>query len=187
MKAIAVFCGSSTGNDPAYMEQARSLGMYLAEENIKLIYGGSKVGLMGAVANGVLDAGGKVIGVLPEKLARVEIAHEGLSELFIVNSMHERKAKMAEFADAFIALPGGTGTLEEWFEVFTWSQIGYHTKPCGLLNTNDYYTPLVELFDHMIQQGFVRSHFKQLIAIDKEPKKLLEKLRIHDPNYIQRW
>lgn len=177
MKSIAVFCGSREGTDPAYMEAASNLGTLLAQENIKLIYGGSRVGLMGAVADAVIDAGGKAIGVIPKKLMTVETAHENLTELHVVEGMHERKAMMALLADAFVALPGGSGTLEEWFEVLTWAQIGYHQKPCCLLNTNNYYTPLLGLFDHMIEQGFVKKEYKELIIMETDPEKLLEKLK----------
>ncbi|UCZ55201.1 TIGR00730 family Rossman fold protein [Bacillus shivajii] len=177
MKTIAVYCGSSEGHDPIYMEEARKLGKHLAENGIKLVYGGATVGCMGAVADAAIDAGGEVIGVMPEKLASLEITHENLTELHVVKDMHERKALMAQYADGFIALPGGAGTLEEWFEVFTWAQIGYHDKPCALLNINDYYTPLVSLFDHMIEQGFVKKEYKDLIVMEKDAANLLRKLQ----------
>ncbi|OIJ11619.1 Rossman fold protein, TIGR00730 family [Anaerobacillus arseniciselenatis] len=177
MKKIAVFCGASQGCDPCYMEAARALGKLLAEEKIDLIYGGSRMGLMGAVADAVIEAGGNAIGVIPKKLMTVEVAHDQLTELHVVEGMHERKAMMAQLADGFIALPGGAGTLEEWFEVLTWSQIGYHQKPCSLLNINNYYTPLIGLFDHMIEQGFVKKEYKELIILEDDPVKLLQKLK----------
>lgn len=188
MKTIAVFCGSSAGNDPIYVQQAKSLGEKLVAEGINLVYGGSTVGCMGAVADAVMEAGGKVIGVIPKKLVSVELAHEHLTELHVVDTMHERKALMADYADGFIALPGGTGTLEEWFEAITWAQLGYHKKPCGLLNINSYYTPLISLFDHMIEQGFVKREYKELILIDKDPTLLIEKMKNHDPaGFTPKW
>ncbi|MFE8700508.1 TIGR00730 family Rossman fold protein [Cytobacillus sp. FJAT-54145] len=187
MKTIAVFCGSSSGNDPIYMEEARKLGKRLVEHGLDLVYGGATVGCMGAVADAVMEAGGKAIGVIPEKLVRVEIAHNHLTELHVVKDMHERKALMAELSDGFISLPGGTGTLEEWFEVFTWSQLGYHNKPCALLNINQYYQPLYSLFDHMIEQGFVKKEYKDLILIEDDSEKLIERIKNHKGNYIHKW
>lgn len=187
MKTIAVYCGSSTGNDPIYMKEARNLGKILVDNGLNLVYGGATVGCMGAVADAVMEAGGKVIGVIPEKLKNVEIAHQQLSELHVVNTMHERKALMAEYADGFIALPGGSGTLEEWFEVFTWAQLGYHNKPCALLNINNYYTPILSLFDHMIDQGFIKSEYKDLIVIDNNSKELIKKLKDYKNTYIHKW
>jgi uncharacterized protein (TIGR00730 family) len=186
MKTIAVYCGSSTGTNPIYMEEARKLGEKLVELQIDLVYGGATVGCMGAVADAVLQGGGKVIGVIPKKLANVEIAHEHLTELHIVEDMHERKAMMADYADGFIALPGGTGTLEEWFEVFTWLQLGYHSKPCSLLNINDYYTPLVSLFDHMVEQGFVKKEYRELFLIENEAATLIERMKGYEGRYISK-
>ncbi len=179
MKKIAVFCGSSTGFDPCYVEAARALGKKLAEEEITLIYGGARAGCMGAVADAVIENNGKAIGVIPKKLMRVETAHDKLTELHIVETMHERKAMMAELADGFIALPGGSGTLEEWFEVLTWAQIGYHQKPCSILNINNYYTPLLALFDHMIEQGFVREEYRQLIIMEDDPAQIIARLKTY--------
>jgi uncharacterized protein (TIGR00730 family) len=188
MKSIAVFCGSSAGNHPIYVQQARKLGETLAAEGITLVYGGATVGCMGAVADAVMEAGGKVIGVIPQKLVNVELAHEHLTKLHVVETMHERKALMADNAEGFIALPGGTGTLEEWFEAITWAQLGYHHKPCGLLNINDYYTPLIALFDHMIEQGFVKREYKELILIDNDPANLIEKMRNHNQaHFTPKW
>ncbi|UOQ49315.1 TIGR00730 family Rossman fold protein [Gracilibacillus caseinilyticus] len=187
MKTVAVFCGASNGVDPMYIKESKNLGKQLAKNGIGLVYGGSNVGCMGAVADGVLEAGGIAIGVLPEKLMNYEIAHEKLTELHIVKTMHERKAMMADLADGFIALPGGTGTLEEWFEVFTWQQIGYHQKPCALLNINRYYDPLLTLFDHMVEQGFVKPAFKELIILESEAAQLLDRLKNNPPAPINRW
>jgi len=187
MKRVAVFCGSSTGNDPIYMQEARKLGQVLAANGIDLVYGGATVGCMGAVADAVMESGGKVIGVIPKKLANVEIAHEQLTELHVVDTMHERKAMMAEYADGFIALPGGVGTLEEWFEVFTWAQLGYHNKPCALLNINQYYNPMVALFDHMIEQGFMREAYRNLFLIGDDSANLIARLKDHKPEYVHKW
>ncbi len=187
LKSIAVFCGSSSGKDPLYMEVARELGKKLAEEKIQLIYGGAQVGCMGAVADAVIEHGGKAIGVIPKKLMRVEIAHGNLTELHVVETMHERKAMMADLADGFIAMPGGSGTLEEYFEVLTWAQIGYHQKPCSLLNVNNYYTPLLSLFDHMIEQGFVKEEYRKLMIMEEDPSLLLDRLKNYKPAYIQKW
>jgi uncharacterized protein (TIGR00730 family) len=177
MKTIAVYCGSSTGNDPIYMKEAKRLGELMASNGFSLVYGGASAGCMGAVADGVLEAGGKAIGVIPRKLADVELSHESLTELHVVDTMHERKALMMDYADGFIALPGGVGTLEEWFEVFTWAQIGYHSKPCAFLNIKEYYSPIMDLFDHMIGEGFVKMDYKDTIIIDPDPASLLKKLK----------
>lgn len=187
MKSLAVFCGSSTGNFPIYMEEARRLGERLAAEGITLVYGGSTVGCMGAVADAVLEGGGKVIGVIPKSLKDVEIAHERLTELHVVEDMHERKALMAKHADGFVALPGGAGTLEEWFEVFTWAQLGYHQKPCALLSVNEYYQPLISLFDHMVEQGFLKKEFKDLVLIEKDSDILIDRIKNYQANYQPKW
>ncbi|NOU98762.1 LOG family protein [Paenibacillus planticolens] len=177
MKTIAVFCGSGTGNDAVYMEEARNLGKAIAAQGWALVYGGATVGCMGAVADAVMEAGGKVIGVIPKKLSDIEIAHPRLSELHVVDTMHERKAMMAAHADAFVTLPGGVGTLEEYFEVLTWAHIGYHNKPCALLNVNEYYTPMISLIDHMMEQGFVKESTRKLMIVENEPICLLERLK----------
>ncbi|MCM2677992.1 LOG family protein [Alkalicoccobacillus plakortidis] len=187
MKRVAVFCGSSEGSDPIYMEQARKLGALLADKGIGLVYGGAQVGCMGAVADACLEAGGEVIGVIPEKLMNVEIAHSGLTEQHIVKTMHERKAMMADLSDAFIALPGGAGTLEEWFEVFTWSQLGYHHKPCSFLNVNNFYDPLLQMLEHTIEQGFMRPAYQELIITENSAEELLEKLHQFQPLELSKW
>jgi uncharacterized protein (TIGR00730 family) len=158
----------------------------LAAERIDLVYGGAKVGLMGAIADAVLQAGGQVFGVLPEFLQQKEVAHEGLTELVIVQSMHERKAKMAELSDAFVALPGGAGTLEELFEVWTWGQLGLHAKPCGILDVNGFYGHLTSLIEHMTAEGFLRPEHHAMMQIDHDPKALLQKLRSYQPPR-QKW
>jgi uncharacterized protein (TIGR00730 family) len=175
MKRLAVYCGSSFGASEAYKEGAIQLGKELAVRDITMIYGGSSIGLMGAVADTVLTEGGQVIGVIPKMLEEREISHRGLTELHTVETMHERKAKMMDLADGFIILPGGTGTLEEFFEVFTWGQIGLHQKPCGLLNIGHYYDPLIRLFDHMIQQKFLQEKFRSMAIVEEKPAALLDK------------
>lgn len=179
MKSIAVFCGSSEGASSIYKENALKLGQELAKQQITLIYGGANVGLMGIVADAVLEYGGSVIGVLPQFLQNREIAHTGLTELIMVDSMHERKAKMAELADGFIALPGGPGTLEEYFEIFTWGQLGLHQKPCGLLNINQYFDPLVSMFDTMERDQFMQSKYRAMVITDNTPEGILKQFSIY--------
>lgn len=174
MKSIAVFCGSNIGTSPLYRELAAALGQELAERQITLVYGGASVGLMGAVADAALAAGGRVVGVIPHFLNSREIAHLNLSELIVVDSMHERKSAMAELADGFIALPGGPGTMEEYFEIFTWGQLGLHVKPCGILNINHYYDPLIALFNRMSEEQFMLEKYRSMIIADTTPHGLLE-------------
>ena len=185
LKSIAVFCGSSNGSTEVYIESAKKFGRELAKRNITLVYGGASVGVMGAVADAVLAEGGKVIGIMPGFLEEREISHTGLSELIVVHSMHERKAKMAELADGFVALPGGPGTLEEFFEIFTWAQLGLHQKPCGLLNINHYYDPLVELFHHMTKEKFLQEMYRSMAIVADEPKQLLEKFATYEPPAVK--
>ncbi|MBD2846677.1 TIGR00730 family Rossman fold protein [Paenibacillus sp. IB182496] len=180
MKTIAVFCGSREGASPVYKEGAQALGRALAARGIGLVYGGSCVGLMGAVADALLEQGGEVIGVLPGFLQSKEIAHRGLTELIVVDSMHERKAKMAELADGFIAMPGGPGTMEEYFEIFTWAQLGLHRKPCGLLNINGYYDGLVAMFGHMAGEGFMQEQHRAMLLADTTPEGLLHQFAHYD-------
>lgn len=177
MQSIAVFCGSSPGNSPSYKLAATRLGEYLASQSIELVYGGAQVGLMGAVADGCLAAGGRVFGVLPQALAEVELAHPGLTELHIVPDMHARKYAMAERADGFIAMPGGAGTLEEIFEVWTWTQLGMHKKPLGLLNISGFYDPLIEFLDSIPGAGFMRPAHRDLLQVADQPDQLLAMLR----------
>ncbi|MFE4426536.1 TIGR00730 family Rossman fold protein [Peribacillus butanolivorans] len=185
MKTLAVFCGSSKGASTVYLEAAKKLGKELAKRNITLVYGGACVGIMGAVADSVLEAGGKVIGVMPSFLEKREISHKNLTELIVVDSMHERKAKMAELADGFIALPGGPGTLEEFFEIFTWAQLGLHHKPCGLLNINHYYDPLVALFNHMSDEQFLHEKYRSMALVDVEPNGLLDQFNTYEPPTVK--
>lgn len=172
---VCVFCGSSMGFSPGYAEAATALGKLLAQRGIGLVYGGASVGTMGAVADGALAAGGEVIGVIPESLSRVEIAHAGLSELHVVADMHQRKAKMAALSDAFLALPGGAGTLEELFEVWTWAQLGLHAKPIGLVDVAGYYAPLMSFAEHMVAEGFLGAGYRDLLTIDADPAVLLDR------------
>ncbi|MED4156150.1 TIGR00730 family Rossman fold protein [Priestia aryabhattai] len=185
MKRIAVFCGSSNGASNLYIQGAKDLGKELAKRNISLVYGGASVGVMGAVADAVLEAGGHVIGVMPTFLEEREISHKNLSELIVVESMHERKAKMAELVDGFITLPGGPGTLEEFFEIFTWAQLGLHQKPCGLLNINDYYTPLISLFNHMTEEQFLQEKYRSMALVDTEPQGLLDQFNTYQPPSVK--
>lgn len=187
MKRICVFCGSSVGKRPEYLHAAHAVGTLLARKKIAVIYGGGRTGLMGAVADAALAAGGDVIGVIPEGLATRELKHDGLTELHVVQSMHERKAKMAEMADAFIALPGGLGTFEELCEILTWSQLGIHVRACGVLNTAGYYDPLLALFDHAVEERFVRADDRALLLDAREPDALFEKLAAHQPSNRTRW
>jgi uncharacterized protein (TIGR00730 family) len=187
MKSICVFCGSSSGADPAYVDAAQALGRLLADEEITLIYGGACVGLMGAVADATLSAGGKAVGVLPDFLRRKELAHPRLTELHVVSSMHERKARMAELAEGFIAMPGGMGTLEEFCEIITWAQLGLHEKPCGLLNLQGYYDPLLAFVGRMSDEGFLKEKHKGLVLSSDTAEDLLSSMRTFEPIRVQKW
>ncbi len=187
MRSACVFCGSRFGIEPAYDEAAKALGRALAAEGITLVYGGGRVGLMGVVAEAALDAGGDVVGVIPQALLEREIAHTGLTDLRVVGSMHERKALMSELSEGFIALPGGTGTLEEFFEVLTWAQLGEHRKPCALLNAGRYYDPLLALFDHMVAKGFLSEEHRAMVVVETEPEALLETLAGYTPPSVVKW
>ncbi|WP_238654116.1 TIGR00730 family Rossman fold protein [Paenibacillus piscarius] len=187
MKSIAVFCGSSEGASPVYKECAIQLGKELAARNLTLIYGGATVGLMGAVADSVMQAGGQVIGVLPHFLKQREIEHTRLTELIMVDSMHERKLKMSELADGFIALPGGPGTMEEYFEIFTWAQLGLHQKPCGLLNVNHYYDPLISLFGNMAREQFMQEKHHAIMLNDTTPEGILRQMADYTPPPVKQY
>lgn len=175
-----VFCGSSSGKHESYHQAAYELGKTLAARNIELTYGGANIGLMGAVANGTLDNNGKVTGVLPHFLAKKEIAHQGLTKLILVDTMHERKTIMSDLADGIIALPGGIGTMEELFEVFTWAQLGLHTKPIGILNVNGFYDALVSFIQDMIQNGFLKPQDQNRLIVESNMEKLLDKMRAYE-------
>lgn len=181
MRRICVFCGSRMGVRPVYREVAETLGQTLAERNVELVYGGGNVGLMGAVADACLAAGGKVVGVIPRALLEWEVGHEGLTRLEVVDSMHTRKARMAELADGFIALPGGLGTFEELFEILTWAQLGFHAKPVGLLNVDGYYSPLIQMLDRGIAEGFMKAENRGLLQIEDNVVALLRAMGQHHP------
>jgi uncharacterized protein (TIGR00730 family) len=176
MKAIAVYCGASAGADPVYADGARALARVLVEHNIGLVYGGGKVGLMGAIADEVLRLGGDATGVIPKALMEREVGHTGLTRLFVVKDMHERKAMMSDLADGFIAMPGGMGTLEELFEMVTWAQLGIHAKPIGLLNVNGFWDGLAGFVGHLVGQGFVRPAHAALLTLEADPDALLRRL-----------
>jgi uncharacterized protein (TIGR00730 family) len=186
MKRICVYCGSSPGRVPEYGVAARELGACLAQDGLELVYGGADVGLMGELANAVLAGGGHVIGVIPHGLAE-RVGHKALSECYVVDSMHERKTLMAELADGFIALPGGMGTLEEVFEILTWAQLGYHDKPCGLLNVQGYYDQLLAFLAHSVEERFVAAEHCEILQVGSSPDELLAKLRAYIPNRREKW
>lgn len=187
MRRLCVFAGSSAGEQPEYRSTAEDLGRALAERQIGLVYGGARVGLMGVVADAMLASGGQVVGVIPEALVAKEVAHQGLSELRVVGSMHERKAVMAELSDGFIALPGGWGTLEEFFEVLTWGQLGLHRKPCGLLNSRGYFDGLLSFVEHSIQEGFVRREYRTMISVATSAGELIDLLAAYEPTAVEKW
>jgi hypothetical protein len=187
MKRICIFCGSKYGAGKAYVDAARAMGMALIQRGIGLVYGGGRVGLMGVIADTVLAEGGEVIGVIPQALMAKEVAHQGLTNLHIVSSMHERKALMVEMADAFIALPGGYGTFEEFCEVITWAQLGLHQKPCGLLNVEGYYDALLQLFDHSVTERFVHPAHRSLLMEEVDPLRLIDLLEKYQPTTLAKW
>lgn len=186
MKKICVFCGSNMGANPEYVQAAKNLGSVFAYLQITLVYGGARVGMMGELADSALQAGGQVIGVIPQSLAE-KVAHPNLSDLRIVNTMHERKALMAELSDGFIVLPGGLGTLEEFFEILTWSQLGMNNKPCGMLNVNQYYQQLIGFLDYAVTQKFLKMEHRAMLLVDNDPKKLLEKFSVYQPPLVGKW
>jgi uncharacterized protein (TIGR00730 family) len=187
IKRVCVYCGSNSGSRPAYTKAARDLGAFLAQRGLELVYGGGRVGLMGTVADAVLAAGGHVIGVIPESLVAREVGHLGLKDLRVVKSMHERKALMVELSDAFIALPGGFGTLEEFCEVLTWAQLGLHRKPYGLLNVEGFYDSLLSFFDHAVAENFIRAAHRELVITESDPERLLDLLAQAQPPNLDKW
>ncbi len=187
MKSICVYCGSSLGAKPVYAEAARGFARALVEADCTLVYGGGRVGLMGVVADEVLAAGGRAIGVIPKLLLDKEVGHRGLTELHVVPDMHQRKRMMADLADAFVALPGGAGTLEELFEVYTWAQLGYHAKPIGLVDVDGYYAPLVGLLRHTVSEGFMQQRYFDILQIDSQPAALVDKLRRYRSPGPDKW
>lgn len=187
MRRLCVFCGSSIGNKESYEHAARATGALLASRGIGLVYGGGNVGLMGVIADAVMEHGGEVIGVIPQALADREIAHSQITELRVVDSMHTRKATMADLADGFIAMPGGVGTFEEFFEVVTWTQLGLHRKPCGLLNVSGFYTPLAAFIDQAVSEGFIKPIHRAAIVVDDEPERLLNTLMSIQLPDVPKW
>jgi uncharacterized protein (TIGR00730 family) len=187
LRSVTVYCGSNSGADPAFTEKTRELAQLLARSAIRIVYGGSHAGLMGVLADAAMEAGGEVIGVMPRALVDREVAHTGLCDLRVVGSMHERKALMAELADAFIALPGGIGTLEELIEAYTWSQLGIHRKPLGVLNVNGYYDALGAFLDVAVEQRFLRAQQREVLISDGEPETLLARLAAAEPPSLAEW
>ncbi len=187
MKSICVYCGSSMGSSPSLAAAARELGQTLAAANLELIYGGGRVGLMGVLADAVLEAGGRVQGVIPQALADREVAHAGLTQLHVVDTMHQRKAMMAELSDGFIALPGGLGTFEELFEIWTWAQLGMHSKPIGLLNVASYFELLLQFLDHATSQQLLKPVHRDLLLVSNRPDALLSQMQSAAPVNTPKW
>jgi len=187
MRRICVFCGSASGTRPEYVEAARALAAAMAARGLGLVYGGGNVGLMGIVADAMLEAGGDVVGVIPHALMSREIGHAGVTTLHVVDSMHERKARMADLADAFIALPGGIGTFEEWFEAVTWTQLGVHQKPCGLLNAAGFYDDLIRFMDHAWSEGFIKPETRAIVRYGTDAAALLDALAAVTLPVVPRW
>ena len=187
MKAVCVYCGSSPGSDPAFVAAARGVGRELAAAGRTLIYGGGRIGMMGAVADAALAAGGRVVGVIPQALVDREVAHPGLTELRVVRSMHERKALMAELADGFLALPGGLGTLEELFEAWTWGQLGLHAKPYALLNVGGLFDRLLEFLDQLVEQRLVQPEHRAMLRVGTDPAAVIADMAAYRPAYVAKW
>lgn len=187
LSAVCVYCGSATGNSPVYAEQARQLAATLANNNIRLVYGGGNVGLMGIIATEVMRLGGQVTGVIPQQLLDMEVGHTTITEQHVVADMHERKALMAKLSDGFIAMPGGIGTLEELFEMLTWGQLGFHFKPVGLLNVNGFYDTLLAFLAHQVTEGFLRAEHARLLIADNDPQSLVTQLQQFQPLRIKKW
>ncbi|HTJ92673.1 MAG TPA: TIGR00730 family Rossman fold protein [Pararobbsia sp.] len=187
MRSVCVYCGSSIGTEPVYAEAAREFGRALATAGITLVYGGGKVGLMGTVADEAMKHGGQAIGVIPELLLSKEVGHTGLTQLHVVKDMHERKKMMADLSDGFVALPGGVGTYEELFEVYTWAQLGYHQKPVGVLNVAGYFDPLKAMLDHTVKAGFMRQTYLDLLQIADTTPALIDKLQRYEPITVDKW
>ncbi len=187
IRSLCIYCGSNPGNSPVFIEAARSFGTLLARRGIRVVYGGASIGVMGAVADAALAAGGEVVGVIPQALVDREVAHNGLTELIVTRSMHERKARMAELADGFVALPGGVGTLEEIFEIWTWSQLGLHAKPCGLLNVAGYYDALASFLDNTVTHGFVNATHRGMLMTADSGDALLQAYAAYQAPIVAKW
>ena len=184
---VCVFCAANPGADSVYARQAAAMGRFLAESGRRLVYGGGRTGLMGALAEGALAAGGEVIGIMPKHLVDREVAHTGLTELRVVSSMHERKSLLAELSDGFLAMPGGLGTMEELFEIWTWGQLGLHRKPYGLLEVNGFFAPLLTFLDHAVTEGFIRPEYRALLVVDADPDSLIQRMESMSPPVLPRW
>ncbi|MFT5468486.1 MAG: hypothetical protein ACI8UO_003595 [Verrucomicrobiales bacterium] len=187
MNSLCVFCGSSPGKRPIYLESAREVGRTLARNGIRMVYGGGSVGMMGATADACLKAGGEVVGVITQKLSDLEVGHASLTEIHVVETMHERKAMMAELADGFVSLPGGIGTLEELFEVFTWAQLEIHAKPCALLNVEGYYDRLYEFLQHVVEERFLLREHGEMLMLGEDFEQLLDRMRTFEPVRLKKW
>jgi uncharacterized protein (TIGR00730 family) len=187
VRSVCVFCGASIGANPAYREAAVALGQAIARRGLTLVYGGGAVGLMGIVADAAMAAGGEVVGIIPQSLLDAEVGHKGLTRLEVVDGMHARKARMAELSDAFIALPGGLGTLEELFEVWTWGQLGYHAKPLGLLDVNGFYEKLGGFLDHIVEEDFVRPQHRAMLLLGQQPDALLDGMNEFVAPVVPKW
>lgn len=187
VNTVCVYCGSSLGRRQVYADGAQALAIAIVRRGWQLVYGGARVGIMGLIADTVLQHGGWAIGVIPESLVEKEVAHEGLSELHVTQSMHERKTKMAELADSFVALPGGLGTFEEIFEIWTWAQLGFHAKPVGLLNVAGYYNSLAKMLDHAVEEDFVKPMHREMLAVESDPEKLFERFEEYQPPTGGKW
>ena len=187
MQALTVFCGANTGSDPVYTEVARQMGHLLASEGIALVYGGGKVGLMGVIADAVLEKGGKVIGVIPHFLAHKEVEHTGVTEMHYSETMHERKMRMFELSDGAIAMPGGFGTLDELFELCTWAQLGHHEKPLAILNVNGFYDTLLQFLNRVVSDGFLKIENRGIILDAVQPTEVLKKMRNYQPVHVPKW
>ena len=187
MKRICVFCGANTGKRDQYSTAAKDLAEELVSREIEIVYGGGGIGLMGVLAERAIELGGTVIGVIPESLATKEVAHDSVSELIVVGSMHERKAKMAELSDGFISLPGGIGTIEETFEMLTWSQLGFHNKPCGIINVAGFYNKLIEFLNHISEEKFFMDIYRRMLIVETDPSALLERFEQYKPPQVKHW
>lgn len=187
IKKLCIYCGSSTGKNPSYIEGTRRLARILVDNKIDVVYGGASIGVMGALADAVLEYGGAVTGIIPEDLMSKEVAHSRITELKVVASMHERKAAMAEISDGFIALPGGIGTFEELFEILTWAQLGFHRKPVGLLNLNGYFDSLIRFLDHAVDEQFLQSYHRSMLIVESEPDRILERFSTYRSPVMKKW
>lgn len=187
LQTVCVFCAASPGVASMYVEQAAAMGRMLAHTGRRLVYGGGRTGLMGALADAALDAGGEVIGIMPRHLVEREVAHVGLTKLHVVASMHERKALLSELSDGFLAMPGGLGTLEELFEVWTWGQLGLHRKPYGIFEVGGFFAPLLDFLDHAVAEGFIRQEYRDLLVVDDDPSALIERMEAMLPPNLPRW